>query len=524
MIEHLAVGGFGNKAEQLLPHLQKGFGYNQDCCNLILRLLNKGQLETAKKILQTMPKSEKIEDTPFKGAFFIKQLLRVGTSADEVVQTCLELKSQGLIPNAILIATENALIQGRTEVAQKLFGEYEKEGLEVRSHFYWPLLVQKVKENDEEGLLYIIQEMQHKNVNISGEALRDYVIPYLMKKDPDNVISKLQLANIPVSYSAKNLLCELLEQGKMKEAAQIALQYRTRGNFSLIARPLLNALAKTKDVDSFVSILHVLSNKLQSNQVEEDSVNEEGQSDDTNLNEVSRLVRTATKVLANAPLVEKLLSGLQAKGLRITVETAEVLEQYMGENLTTNISEILTQLTSNDLEVVPLGNVRRDSPRNSSELEKLIAQIKTKEGANVNRLQRQLLSAYIKENNSSKVNSYIEELKASNFEITTAVQAQLLEFYCENDDIERAKQCHEEIVAQSPDFLINKYKLVLMAYALIRANRFDEAISFLQESKLPDDPESGYMLNSKCWQILNYLAENKDAPKVSLLFSNKCFY
>lgn len=516
------MGGHANKVEQLFPHLQKNVGYNQEVCNLILRLLNKGQLDTAKKMLPTMPKLANVEDTPFKGAFFIKQLLRIGKSADEVVKTCLELKTEGLIPNAILIATENALIQGRSEIAQKLFAEYEKEGLEVRSHFYWPLLAQKVKENDEEGLLQILKDMQHKNVNVSGEALRDYVIPYLIKKDPSSVISKLQLSEIPVSYSAKNMLHEQLDQGKIKEAAQTALQYRTRGNYALIARPLLNALGKTKDVDSFVSILHVLSSKP-NNQIEEDTTIEEGQKDESNLHEVSRLVKTASKVLAKPNLVERLLSGLQAKGLRITVKCAESIEQYMGETLTTNISELLSQLTSSDLEATPLENIRRDAPRNAAELEQLITQLKTKEGSNVARLQKQLLLTYIKDNNVSKLSSYIEELKASKFEISAAVYAQLFEFYCQNDDIEKAKQCHAEILAQNPDFTLNKYKLVVMAYALVKANNFDEAIKFLKESKLADDSEAGYMLNSKSWQLLNTLAEENEPAKVSFFhfFSDK---
>lgn len=512
MIEHLAIGGHGDKVEQLFPHLQKSHGYNQEACNVILRLLNKGQLETAKKMLPTMPKSANVDDTPFKGAFFIKQLLRVSKSADEIVKTCLELKAEGLIPNAILIATENALIQGRSEVAQKLFVEYEKEGLEVRSHFYWPLLAQKVKENDEEGLLHILKEMQSKKLNVSGEALRDYVIPFLSKKNPGSVISKLQLADIPVSYSAKNLLYEQLEQNKIKEAAQTALQYRTRGNYTLIARPLLNALSKTKDVDSFVTILHVLSSKM-NNQVEEDT-NEDGQRDDSNLVEVSRLVKTASKILSKPQIIEKLLQGLKAKGLRITVESAEAIEQSMGENLSTNISELLSQLTSSEIEMAPLENIRRDAPRNADELEQLIAQLKNREGANVNRLQKQLLTTYIQDNNVPKVNSYLQELKASNFEISPAVYAQLFEFYCTNNDIEKARQCHAEILAQNPDFVLNKYKLVVMAYALVKGNRFDEAITFLKESKFADDSETGYMLNSKCWQILNTLAEEKDVAKV----------
>ncbi|KOB79221.1 putative bicoid mrna stability factor [Operophtera brumata] len=466
MIEHLASGGHEDKVEQLFPHLQKHQGYNQDVLNLILRLLNKGHLETAKKMLPTMPKSANVEDTPFKGAFFIKQLLRVGKSADEIIKTCLELKEEGLIPNAIYIATENALIQGRTEVAQKLLTEYEKEGHEVRPHFYWPLLAQKVKENDEEGLLQIVKEMQAKNITVTGESLRDYVIPYLLKKgSPQVVISKLQFANVAAIHSSRNVVVELLDTGRIKEAADIAIRYRTRGNIALISRPLLNALSKTKDVNSFVSILHVVSSKAQNS---EDDTMDDNQTEDTDAN-VSRIVISAVKIVSKDNTCEELLSGLHSKGLRITIEAAESIEQYLGESMTTTMSELLSLLTSLQLEIAPVQSRRDGPPRNSDQLEKLIETLKGREGKNVARLQKQLLSTYMDENNVEKLNSYVEELKsASDFELTVSSYAQLYEFYCVNDDIEKAKECHAKIVEKSPEFMLNRYKLVLMASALVK--------------------------------------------------------
>lgn len=515
IIEHLASGGHEDKVEQLFPHLQKHQGYNQDVLNLILRLLNKGHLETAKKMLPTMPKSANVEDTPFKGAFFIKQLLRVGKSADEIVKTCLELKEEGLIPNAIYIATENALVQGRTEVAQKLLTEYEKEGNEVRPHFYWPLLAQKVKENDEEGLLQIVKEMQAKNITVTGESLRDYIIPYLLKKDaPQVVISKLQLANVAVIHTSRNVVVELLDTGKIKEAADIAIRYRTRGNFALISRPLLNALSKTKDVNAFVSILHVVSSKAQN----DDDTIDDSQTEDTDTN-VSRIVKSAVKIVSKDNACEELLSGLHSKGLRITTEAAESIEQYLGGSMTTTMSELLSLLTSSQLEIAPVESRRDGTPRNSAQLEKLIETLKVREGTNVTRLQKQLLTTYMDENNVDKLNSYVEELKsASDFELTVSSYAQLYEFYCVNDDIEKAKECHAKIVEKNPDFILNRYKFVLMANALVKAGQFDEAVEFLKCNKLLDDKETGFMLNSKCWQLLNSLAEQTDAAKVSQVF------
>lgn len=519
IIEHLAVGGHGDKVDQMFSYLQKNVGYNQEVCNLVLRLLNKGQIDTAKAIMKTMPKTSNAEDSIFKGAFFVKQLLKLNSDSDKVIKICNELKEENIVPNAIYIATETALQLGKTELAEKLFKELEKEGVEIRQHYYWPILAQKGKEGDEEGLLHVLRTMSSNGIGPSGETLRDYVIPYLLIKDtPQNVILKLQIANVSPISSARNIMIELLEVGKLKDALDIALQYRLRGQYSSIARPLLNALNKTRDINSFVSMLHVTSSKPQSNQVEEEQSNEDNIADDNiSKNEVGRLVKSAVKMLAKPELAEKLLTALYDKGLRISSESAEAIQQYHDRNMTTSLSELLTKLTTGDLEPVAIEGPRRTlRERTSFELEQLLEQIKNKDG-NGTRLQKQLLNAYIKENNVAKLNSFLEELKQSNFELTTATLAQLFEFYCENDDIDRAHECKAQIFAKNPEFELNRYKLVLMAYALTKANRFGEAVNFLKENKPKSEYENlGFLHNSKCWQLLNILAEQKDEAKVCI--------
>lgn len=517
IIEHLAVGGHGDKVESLFQHLQKGVGYNQDVCNLILRLLNKGHEETAKKIMKTMPRGQNSEETPFKGAFYVKQLLRLKKSPEEIIKACQELQDENLVPSAFYIATECALQRGYITLALELFKELKKSGMEIRQHFYWPLLVQKGKEGDEEGLLEILRHMTSSNVTPTGEALRDYVIPYMIKKDtPQNIIVKLQIANITPTFAARNIMVELLEAGEIKKAAEIALQYHPRGQFSLVTRPLIMALNKTKDIDSLVTIIHVITPK--GAQIEDDSANDEVQKDDTLSNELGRLITLSIKSLAQTDLCEKFLEKLYDKGISINTETAENIQQYLGENMTTKLSELLAQLTSGDLELAPIENLKRAPiARSSSQLRALIEQLTNKGETNVTRLQKQLISAYVKENNVVELEKYLDELKSTNFEITPSTNAQLFEFFCLNNKIDKAKECHKQIMTKNSEFMLSKYKLVLMAHALTKENRFDEAIQFLKENKPTVEPENtAFMLNSKCWQVLNILAESKDGDKVSL--------
>lgn len=526
IIEHFAVGGHGDKVEQVFSHLQKGPGYNQDVCNLVLKLLNKGEDVTAKKIMKTMPKVRASDDTIFKGAFFVKHLFRLNRPAEQLIKSCKDLQQEDLVPNAIFIATEIALQQGRMEVAQLLFKELENEGREIRQHYYWPLLAQKGKEHDEEGLLQVLRDMAGRGLMPTGEALRDYVIPYLLDKDnEENVILKLQIGNIPLIYSARNLMVELLEQGEIIKAAKIAVKYQPRGQYSLMSRPLLNALSKTKNIDSFATILHVISSHGHTIQNEEDTANDDAQSDDkTNSNEIGRLVKSAVKILVKPDLCRNLLEAIHSKGLRISNEAAEAIQQHLGQDLTTDLSELLSKLTSSDLELVLLESPRREvTVRNSAQLEHLLAQAKSKGSSNVNRLQKQLLNLYITENKVEKVNNFLVELKSSNFELSPATLAQLYEFYCQTSNIDKAKECEQQMNAKDPEFKLNKYKLILMAYAYVRAKRYDEALEFLKSHKINSNNENNnFIFTSKCWQMLNFLAEDKQDVIVSIWNNIKC--
>lgn len=473
--------------------------------------------------MKTMPKTSNAEDTMFKGAFYVKHLLKVKKSTDEIIQSCRELQNEELIPNALYIATEAALNQGHSELAQKLFKEIQKDGMEIRQHYYWPLLVQKGKERDEEGLLQIIRNMTSEGLTPTGEALRDYVIPYLIESEtPQNVITKLQLANVPIFHSARNVMVELLHAGDIQKAADIAFNYRPRGQYALIRRPLINAFNKTKDVHSFVNILHVISSG--SAMPQEEVANDDVQNDENvATNEIGRTLKSAVKVVArDNNMVEALLSKALDKGLRISTSAAEEIQQYLGNNLTTAISELLTKLTSPDLELAPLENSKRGQvPRSAAQWEKLLEQVQSKDGNNINRLRKQVLQAYITENNVEKVNSLVEDFKNQpDFELTVSTLAQLFEFYCNNDLIDKALEIKAQLAAKDPEFMLNKFKTVLMVYALVRANRFDEAIQFLKDNKSTSDAENTtFILNSKIWQMLNSLAETKDEAKVTRLLS-----
>lgn len=251
-----------------MEHLNYGPNYGPDAYNAILHLINKGQENVAKTILKTFRRTDESDrDTHFyEGAFFIKQLLKVKQSPQDIVDLCRELKEEGLIPNGILVALEAALQQGNANLAQYLISELRQNGVEIRQHYYWPLLIQKGKEGDEEAVLQIVRNISTDGYTPSKETLSNYVLPYL-KDDPQNLVAKLQLANVPTILAARTVVAELLQSNKMREAAAICRTFDLRGN-TFIKEPIIGALVVTKDIESFTTILQVVNRDFDASQTE----------------------------------------------------------------------------------------------------------------------------------------------------------------------------------------------------------------------------------------------------------------
>lgn len=65
-------------------------------------------------------------------------------------------------PKAFLIAMEVSLRTGKESMAVSLFKAAKKKNIEIRHHYFWPLLVKRGKENDcagEQNLLEITNKI-----------------------------------------------------------------------------------------------------------------------------------------------------------------------------------------------------------------------------------------------------------------------------------------------------------------------------------------------------------------------------
>lgn len=559
VIYTLATAGHAGHVDALLPRLRKSAGYNQDAVNLILRLTNKGHERTALAVLKTMPRGSRpdgeLTDT---GAFFVKQLIRAGRPKDSVLSICQELQDTGMNTKAFLVAIEAAVTGGSVDLSVPLLKQLKLAGQPIRQHYFWPLICAQSTAGSE-ALLDVVRQIQTEfGLSLNGETVRDYLIPNLAERNSDKLIALLRTAGISVSTAVTSTLYTLLTQDRLREAANVATSYNVYYQPGLYRRPLVNALVKTDDVESFVRFVRQMYDSIpRLEQLRQREAAATGGATDTETVETideaadETVVQTAdgsielvdpqfavkqSDVLGQiifdvlgavrknrVGLVTEILRALVAQGLTVSNAQAERIQERLGSELTPEISELLGRLVAGDLEPIPLDRAAARpsgfSHLSVDQLEKLIEQQEAR-GENSRGLKRFLLSALFRSKDLERTELAIERLRAEGFVMTGGIVAQLIDLLAQHDQTDRALEQFNAILAAEPDFVLDDFKVVRVVGSLVKQNRLADALRFCEQNRRPEsDAETHtFNYNSTVWRILNALADSGRAGDLRQLF------
>lgn len=543
VIYTLSINGHSQHVAQLLPRLRKTVGYNQDAVNLIFRLTNKGHEQIAFDILQTMPRGSRPDgEQTDTGSFFIKQLIKAKRPIESIHKICKELQDSGLNHKAFLIAVEAGVTSGSVELAIPFLKELQNSGKPIRQHYFWPLFCNEGKSGNSDAVLSVLRQMQDDfGVTANGETIRDYVIPNLKESSSEAIIAVLRSAGVSVSTAATSTVYNLLNQGNLREAANVATSYNVYYQPGLFRRPLVQTLAKTNDVESFIrfvrqvydSIPRLEQMRQKSNANEDTEVVVDGEVVDTaDPDQTSQQADVLGQIIIDvlvhyrkgrAEIVAQILHGLVAQGLSITNAHADKIQNRLGSELTTEISQLLSQLAAGDLEPIQLD---KEANRTSAfahlsveQLEKLIEQQDAK-GENSRGLKRYLLSALFKAKDLPKTESVVAKLEAEGYVMTGGVYAQLIDLYAQQEQADKGLDTFNRIRSKELDFTLDDFKVVRLAGLLIANKKVDEALKFLELNKKTEiDPDSlSFNYNATCWRMLNELAETGNSTDLTRVF------
>lgn len=478
----MATSGHTEHIASILARLKKSIGYNQDAINYILRLINKGQEATAYELTKTVVRSSRQDGSLMPvGSFFIRQLVKSNKDFKTIQSYSEKFEADGLYDKGLLLATEVSLELGNEALAYDLLEHLKEQGLEIRQHYFWPLLRQKPSGP---AIVRVLQKMQDFGVIPSHETLRDWVLPNLQGKSSE-ILSLLRDANISVGSSACGLVSNLLMKHEINEAATIAASVNAYYAPELLRRPLTNALYATNDVESYITILRKVYDSVQRRQNNAETSNATYDAPGA----LGSFLADLTLIKKNyIQLIPQVLEKLVEHGLTIPTSTAQLLENKLGEKLTERVSDLLGQLTSGELTPSPLSKKPSYVPfheMNIAQLENLVHNLEAK---NIDTFgyKRRLFTLYYREKNLEKMEALLKQFQANEaFEIKSGIHASLMDTYAFHDQLDKALE-HWELVKQMEDheFQIDESKIVRVAGLMVKNGKVEEAIKLL-EGKFP---------------------------------------
>lgn len=545
----LATNGHANQVDGLIKRFRKGAGFNQDAVNLILRLVNKGQEEVAYKVLCEMPRGIRQNgETTDTGIFMIRQMVKARRPLETIKQICSKMEKDNLNERPYLFAVESCLNYGELASAVPLMHEIKEKGYQIKQHYFWPLLCAAATKSVDD-VLHILRVMQNEfNISANGETIREYVIPNLQSTTSEQLITLLRSAGISTATASVSVIYNLLLKNRLKEATEVAGNYRVFYSPGLFRKPLLTALNKTKDYENYVLFVrHLYDNlprgnnlssgqKLKSPQETEEEgidanvvIEQESQKigGDSQAETLGEIVYDLVVYFRNNRIepLSKVLQGLVDQGLQMSNIHAERIQEKLGSELTTEISTLLGTLTGGDLQPVPLekpsgGNKQSSfSQMTVDQIQNMITNQEAK-GENVKGLKRFLLSACFKSKDITRTEEVIQKFETEGYVLTSGVYAQLIDLYSSVSQPVKAVEVFNKIRTKEPDFVLDNTKVIRLVTELVNAEMFDEALKILEtnrkEATKPEERSFNY--NSTCWRLLNSLAETGKVTELDSIF------
>lgn len=436
------------------------------------------------------------------------------------------------------IATESALINGMVGNALSLFKEMKRSGLPIRQHFFWPLFCAS-KPVD---VINLLRQMQNDyQLTPTTETLRDYVIPHMGENKWEDIMVILRDAGIPNGTAAAACCYVSLTNNKIEEAASIMESYKSIYDIRIFRQPLIKAFSNTENYNALTRCLRQFyesekwfkqsgessseaKRSQESDELENESITEtnDGKTLQTQvvvgeiLLDVAAYFRT-TKIA----ILEKLLPELISQGFTITNSQATRISDKLGSQMTTEISDLLSKLSSGELELIPLDNAARRRSLDSlsiDELERFIANLEAK-GENLQNIKRYLFTVCCRNKNLNKALEVLKYMESANIPITSGMNAQLIELYVQMERVSDALDIYKQIKAKDSDFCLDNIKTVCLAELLLKENRLEDAIKFLNDNKKSSvEVENNYNYSAKVWRVLNLLADRGEVDQLKQFF------
>ncbi|XP_067421171.1 leucine-rich PPR motif-containing protein, mitochondrial [Emydura macquarii macquarii] len=509
VIFSLAKAGYPQYVQDILSRMRCDRRYIPDAMNLCLNLITQDLEDTAFQVLKafpSFPSENQSESSIDYGDFFLQHCVITDKPLSKLKQFCNELKEANMHSTPLQFTLYCALMYKKTGLAIDLVKTMKEEGLPLRPHYFWPLLVGYQKEKNVQGTIEILKTMHELGVEPNTETYTNYVLTNV--DNFSNFRALLQESGCPFEIeelSAAELRYEAIFGRLENVLSFLSSPHMPAVNLYKFKGALILGFKRSRDVHLWSEITemlykdgrywqthaepteavgHFLYSLIDSMHESEVQANEEylrqyfHQLKKMNVAISAKIYRDIRKLLHTYHVPEL------NKDIILLVEREKLSEGGITTNAELEVSALEEKLEKLDAEKQPIGDVLK-----------------------------QLIDALCAEENMQKA---LEVKTKYEPDMVFGGYAALINLCCRHDNAEDALKLKEEINRKDPSVALHIKEYLALVKVLGKHGRLEDAINVLKEMKEKCIPIKDTAVKS-LFHILNAAAMRGEVETVNRL-------
>lgn len=389
---------------------------------------------------------------------FLNELIIANAPIDDIARYANDFVESGCEPYALTNTAEIGLKLGRTNLCLAIFQTMRNRNMEVRPHYYWPLLAIMQKEG--EAKVYdFIKSMYKEGVELDFDTMCDYVYPFVNTADPLVTLRRLYSYDIPGTVTVVPLVVFLLSHNRVREALLMCKNSKVKLCYRELVKPLVSAYFATRDTKNCVAILTMSS---------------QGQEFITYF--LKMLLRDEHSAFFVEDM-ECILKEFTFQNAKISQRDATILKntllnRYVDVAQETDLLKLIDNMVDKNLENSAFTYMLHYRYMTTKELHYHLIELNSK-GLSTRIILRKLMEAYLYERNMKKFEEIKREFDARQYDWTPGLKILLFEWYTKCNKLKEAETTLSDIL--TTDIRIDNSKILLFATALIQEDNFNKA-------------------------------------------------
>ncbi|XP_043490324.1 leucine-rich PPR motif-containing protein, mitochondrial-like isoform X2 [Polistes fuscatus] len=485
VIKILSCHGHGEHIESILKFLPTTLKLTELnlITNTITELIHAGDRINTIKIINNLPSCPEVINTYVEYVKrFVNEDVQSNKSDEDILQVIHEIINYNSSPHIINEATKITLCNGRKSLALTLFEDMKKNNIPIRSHYYWPLLLQAQKNADENKLYSLFSHMVSLNVEIDKDTLIEYVLPFIDVTDPIKTVTTLRQKEINFITLVRSVSAFLLDNNRLNDLLLLLSKLRVNLDFcdSHLQKSLVQGYEKATNASDYVSLMiqipHIkeppylyILNALLDDAIESKTLKQlihflqilKKHKVKLSKSELDVMIKRIFDIKVDAVELEIVFNLLSVKEIDLNFES-----NTYKKNESSLILSVKPHPTKMDLE----------------QLHNHMIELKSK-NMNIRGVTKKLLDQYCKRNDLKAAEKIKEEIISNNFDWSPGMRAGLFHLYVRNNLLDKAEAELNEIQTKYSEFKLDTSKILLYAISLVKNNRIEDAFNLINNIK-----------------------------------------